>query len=154
VSSPLAVPRRVLPVATLAASRCGPERPLGRAPASHYHGLATPAWSTDPWTESTTFSHWTIIPKHENSYHFTKKPLYLFDINPQSTYLREAPRIFKNNSKYSPSHFQKLQIGPNNFFSPYLWNHNSKFSDSYARILRITSSFILCIQLIYVHCIY
>jgi hypothetical protein len=52
-----------------------------------------PAWSTDPLTKSTTFSHWKIIPKPENSCHFTKKPLYLFKINPQSTDFQEA--LFK-----------------------------------------------------------
>jgi hypothetical protein len=62
--------------------------------------------------------------------------------------------VFENNSGYSPSHFQKLQIGSYNFFLPYLCNSNSKSSDSCAKILRITSSFILCIHLIYVHCIY
>jgi hypothetical protein len=113
-----------------------------------------PMWSTDPWTESTTFSHWKIIPKHENSCHFTKKPLYLFKINPQSTDFQEAPWIFENNSRYSPSHFKKLQIGPYNFFTPYLCNRNSKSSDSYTKILRITSYFILCIHLIYVCCTY
>jgi hypothetical protein len=164
VSGPLVTPRRALPVATLAASRCGQERLLGRALVSPYRqplwspwwngGPATPARSTHPWTESTTFSHWKIIPKPKKSCHFTKKPLYFFDINPRSTYLQEAPQIFENNSIYSPSHFQKLQIGPYNFFSPYLCNRNSKSNDSCAKILRITSCFILCIHLIYVHCIY
>jgi hypothetical protein len=102
-----------------------------------------PARSTDPWTESTTFSHWKIIRKPKDYCHFTKKPLYLFDINPQSIDFQEAPRIFKNNSRYSPSHFQKLQIGNYNFFSPYLCNHNFRSNDSYAKILRITSSIIL-----------
>jgi hypothetical protein len=113
-----------------------------------------PAWSTDPWTESTTFSHWKIIPKPKNSCHFTKKPLYLFEINPQCTYFLEASRIFKNNSRYSPSHIQKLQIGPYNFFFTYLCNRNSKSSDSCIKIHRINSSIILWIHLIYVSCIY
>jgi hypothetical protein len=52
----------------------------------------------------------------------------------------------KNNSKYSASHFQKLQIGPYNFFLPYLRNRNSDFGDSCAKILRITFSFILYIH--------
>jgi hypothetical protein len=150
MSSPPIASHSPLLVATLAASRHGPERPLSRAPVSHCrrplwspwwnHGLATPARFTEPWTKSTTFSHWKIIPKPENSCHFTKKPLYLFDINPQS--------------RYSPSHFLKLQIGPYNFFLSYLCNRNSKSSDSCAKIIRITSSFILCIHLIYVHYIY
>jgi hypothetical protein len=92
--------------------------------------------------------------KTQKSLPLYKEALYLFDINPQSTYLQEAPRIFKNNSKYSPSHFQKLQIGPYNFFLSYLCNSDSKSSDSCVKILRITSSFILCIHLIYVRCLY
>jgi hypothetical protein len=65
VSGPPIVPRRALPVATLAASHRGLERPLGRAPTSPgrwplwgprwNHGPATPAWSTNSWTWSTGF---------------------------------------------------------------------------------------------------
>jgi hypothetical protein len=91
--------------------------------------------------------------KIEYSSHFLFRPLPFSIINLQSTYLQEAPRIFKNNSRYTASHFKKLQIGPYNFFSPYLCSRNSKFSDSFTKILRITSSFILCIHLTHVCCI-
>jgi hypothetical protein len=36
-----------------------------------------------------------MIPKPENSCHFTKKPLYLFKINLQSTDFQEAPQILE-----------------------------------------------------------
>jgi hypothetical protein len=66
---------------------------------------------------------------------------------------QEDPRIFKNNSRYTPSLYQKLQIDPYNFLLPYLGNRNSNFSDSCAKILRINSFFILCIHLTHVYCI-
>jgi hypothetical protein len=91
--------------------------------------------------------------KFEYSSHFSFRPLPFSIINPWSTYLQEAPQIFKNNSRYTPSHFKKFQIGPYNFFSPYLCNRNSKFSDSFSKILRSTSYFILCIHLTHVCCI-
>jgi hypothetical protein len=75
-----------------------------------------------------------------------KSPLSLFVIKPQSLNFQKDPLIFKNNFRYIPSHFQKLQKGPHNFFSPYLRNRNSDFSDSCAKIFRITCSFILCIH--------
>jgi hypothetical protein len=62
----------------------------------------------------------------------------------------EDPQIFANNSRYTPSHYQKLQISPYNFLSSYLCNRNSDFGDSCAKILRIISSFILCIHLTHV----
>jgi hypothetical protein len=40
----------------------------------------------------------------------------------------------------------EILVGPYNFFSPYLHNRNSDFGDSCTKILRITSSFILCIH--------
>jgi hypothetical protein len=48
----------------------------------------------------------------------------------------KAPE-FENNSKYSPSHFQKITNKSPKFFSRYLCNHNSDFGDSCAKILRI-----------------
>jgi hypothetical protein len=126
---------------------------------------ATVESTVEPWTGHPCVVHQPmdrvhhLFPLETNSktrkfLPLYKEALYLFDINPQSTDFQEAPQIFKNNSLYSPSHFQNLQIGPYNFFSPYLCNRNSKSSDSCGKILRITSSFILCIHLIYVHCIY
>jgi hypothetical protein len=44
-----------------------------------------------------------------------------------------------------------LQNSPRNFKTPDLFNHNFKSSDSCTKILRITSSFILYIYLIYVY---
>jgi hypothetical protein len=82
-----------------------------------------------------------INPKFDYSGNFVMRPLGFFEIKPQATKFQEDPQIFENNSRYSPSNFQKLQIGPYNFFSPYLCNNNSKFNDSFTKILRITSSF-------------
>jgi hypothetical protein len=53
---------------------------------------------------------------------------------------------------YSKSEEEHAQH-PYNFFSPYLCNRNSKLSDSLAKILRITSSFFLCIHITHVCCI-
>jgi hypothetical protein len=69
-------------------------------------------------------------------------PYPVCEMKPQSTNFQEDPPIFENNSRYSPSHFQKLQIGPYNFFSPYLCNCNSDFGDSCTKILKILHSFI------------
>jgi hypothetical protein len=107
----------------------------------------------EPWTESTIISYCKIIPKSENPHHLANNPLAFSIINPQSTHSQEAPRIFKNNFKYTPSHIQKLQICPHNLLSPYLRNRSSDFNDSCTKILRITSHFILCIHLIHVCCI-
>jgi hypothetical protein len=87
-----------------------------------------------------------IHPQPENQGSFTNNPLPFFTINPQSTNFHEDPLIFKNISRYRPSHFQKLQIGPYNFFSPYLCNRNSDFGYSCAKILKILQSFISCID--------
>jgi hypothetical protein len=54
-----------------------------------------------------------IFPLENNSinpHHFAKRPLFLWNINPQSINFHEDPQVFKNNSKYTPSHFQKLPI--------------------------------------------
>jgi hypothetical protein len=109
-------------------------------------------WST---SHGPSPSHFLLENNSKIKYssHFSYRPLPFSIIIPQSTYLLEAPRIFENNSRYTHSHIQKLQIGPHNFFSPYLCNRNSKFSDSFTKILRTTSSFILCIHLTHVCCI-
>jgi hypothetical protein len=55
-----------------------------------------------------------------------------------------------DNSTNAPSHFSEITNRSMNFFSPYLCNRNSKFSDSFARTLGITPSFSLCIHLTHV----
>jgi hypothetical protein len=52
-----------------------------------------------------------------------KSPLYLqitplsfCEIKPWSMNFQEDPWIFENNFRYTPSHFQKLQISPQNSF--------------------------------------
>jgi hypothetical protein len=60
VSGPPVASRRVLPVATLAASRRGPERPLGRAPASPYcRPLWSPRWNRGPTIPARSMNSWT-----------------------------------------------------------------------------------------------
>jgi hypothetical protein len=77
---------------------------------------------------------------------FAKRPLGCFVIKPQSTKILRRPLVFKIFPKMPVATFQKFQIGPYNFFSPYLRNRNSDFGTSCTKILRITSSFILCIH--------
>jgi hypothetical protein len=107
----------------------------------------------EPWTESTISSYCKIILKQENPHHLANNPLYLSIIKPQSTFLLNRTLGFKNISRYTPSHFQKLQIGPYKLFSSYPCNRNSKFSDSFAKIIGIPSSFFLCIHITHVYCI-
>jgi hypothetical protein len=96
---------------------------------------------------------WKMKPKSRNPCHIAKRPLFLFNINPQSTNFKGHPRIFENNCRYTPSHNQKLQMGHYKLLSPYICIHNSYFGYSCTKILRITSSFILCIHLTHVCCI-
>jgi hypothetical protein len=53
-----------------------------------------------------------INTKFDYSRNFATRPLGFFEIELQFTKFQEDLQIFKNNSRYSPSHFQKLQIGP------------------------------------------
>jgi hypothetical protein len=77
---------------------------------------------------------------------FAKRPLGFFVIKQQSMKILRRPLVFKIFPKIPQATFQKLQKGPRNFFSPYLCNRNFDFGDSCAKILRITSYFILCIH--------
>jgi hypothetical protein len=102
---------------------------------------------------STIFSIGKQIREIQKSLPFCKEvPVFLCN---QAAFhnFQEDPQIFKNNSRYTPCCYQKLQIGPNKFLSPYVCNCNSNFSDSCAKILIINSSFILCIHLMHVCCI-
>jgi hypothetical protein len=132
-------------------------------------GLALP-----PWSSPTTSTEGKKLPYHTSfilPINVALSPLESSSIRRLQTGSIQAPPVsgafkpavhkfpqrlvvFENISRYTPSHFQKLQIGPYNFFSPYLCNRNSKSSDSCAKILRITSSFILWIHFMYVCCIY
>jgi hypothetical protein len=110
-----------------------------------HHGLA-PLVVHGCWTKSTIFSHWKIIPCQKTPTNFAVSPLPFCEIKPRSMNFQEDPLIFENKSRYSPTHFQKLQIGPCNFFSLYLSNHNSNFCDSCTKILKILHSSISCIH--------
>jgi hypothetical protein len=92
--------------------------------------------------------------KPNNPHDFAESPLYLFNIKSWPATFRTKPQKFKNNYRLTLATFQKLQIGLCNFLSPYLCNRNYDFIDSHAKMLRVTSSFILCIHLTLVHGIY
>jgi hypothetical protein len=113
------------------------------------HGGPEAWWSTTHGPSSWN-SQFKNKSKIQLFWEFCYKAPRFFEINPRSRFCTQTPWIFEINSKFSPSHFQKLQIGPYNFFSPYLCNRNSKFSDSFTRILGITSSFFLCIHITHV----
>jgi hypothetical protein len=81
-----------------------------------------------------------------------ERSLDSWEINTRSRFLHSDAWCLKNNSRYTPSHYQKLQIGPYNFLSPYLCNRNSDFGDSCAKILKITFSFISCNHITHVCC--
>jgi hypothetical protein len=76
--------------------------------------------------------------------HFAKNPLYLSEIKLQSTEIPIRTLELKNIFKNTPSHFLEITNRSLKLFSPYLHNRNSDFGDFCAKILRITSSFILC----------
>jgi hypothetical protein len=103
---------------------------------------------------------------------FAKKLPCFFEINPRSSFCRFCtlaplffrnqpairdfsvrPRNWKNIYKKVPSLRKILKNSSKNFKNSYLFNHNSKSSDSCAKILRITSSFFLCIHITHVCCI-
>jgi hypothetical protein len=86
------------------------------------------------------------VPRWKIPTNFVVSTLPFCEINPQSTNFQEDPWFSKIIPNMPLATFQKFQIGPYNFFSPYLRNRNSDFSDSYAKIPRITFSFILCIH--------
>jgi hypothetical protein len=60
-----------------------------------------------------------------------------------------GPKFRKIFTKRSLASEKSPKISPN-FKNSYLFNHNSKSSDSYAKILRSTSSFFLCIHITHV----
>jgi hypothetical protein len=89
----------------------------------------------------------------KNASHFANNHLPFYRIKPQSPKFPTKPLVFEIFSKIPLATFQKFQIGPYNFLSPYLCNRNSDFGDYCVKIHRITSSFIICIHLTHVCCI-
>jgi hypothetical protein len=150
VSCYLAAPRRPLHFPPTTAGCRDIEWLLGWAPASLSRW---PPWNRGPsfLVRSTAHdsvhavSYWKINLKLENPRHFAKDPMHLSKIKPQSTEFPNRTLESENISRFSPSHFQEFQIGPYNFFSPYLCNLNSNFGDSCAKFLRIIHPFISCI---------
>jgi hypothetical protein len=101
-----------------------------------------------PWSTSRGPSP-RILPLENNSKpiipcHFVERPLFLLNINPQSTKFQEDPWIFENNSIYTPSHFLEITNRFSKLFSSYLCIHNSDFSHSCTKIIRILHSLIPC----------
>jgi hypothetical protein len=131
------------------ASRRGPEQLLGQAPMS----------STVDHGDQFTMDRACAVHHPMDRVHM----IFYSKINPQPKMLatlqitpclstessrslqkfQEDPWFLKINSSLVLATFQKLQKGPYNFFSPYLRNRNSDFGDSFGKILKITSSFIL-----------
>jgi hypothetical protein len=117
-----------------------------------------------------------IYPLENNSLfglfrNFAKRSLDLCEINPWSRFCRfysQTPRVFRNKPAVREfsvrSEIRKIftkrslasenpQKYFQNFKNSYLFNHNSKSSDSCVKILRITPSFFLCIHITHVCCI-
>ena len=65
--------------------------------------------------------------------------------------IADLPKVVPSYVSFKSYH---LKHHSKNFKISYLLNHNSKFSDSCAKILRITFSFFLCIHISNVCCIY
>jgi hypothetical protein len=93
------------------------------------------------------------IPRKSNFGHFALRPFDFFKINPQSMNLQSDPGIQKIILKrfLASEKSTKIALKHQNSVS---FNHNSKSSDSFTKILRITSSFTLCIHLTHVCCIF
>jgi hypothetical protein len=129
-----------------------PEWPEAKLQRARRRALVPPRWTVRPGPDPSRVDsvHWIIhckiIRYSELFQRSCKKVPGLFVNQPAIQILYLDPWSLKTNSRYTPSHYQKLQIGPYNFLSPYLCNRNSDFGDSCAKILRITSSFILCIH--------
>jgi hypothetical protein len=146
VSSFPVASRRPLHFPHLAKSRCGSERPLGQA-----LGAPWPAVVVDPpWTVPCA-SPQLVDRVHRislykiNPHHFANTPMYLSKIKSQSTKFVNGTLESENISRFSPNHFPEIINRSLKFFSPYLYNRNFDFSDSRAKFLRITSSFLPCI---------
>jgi hypothetical protein len=85
---------------------------------------------------------WTFV-KSTRGPDFTDlalRPLGFFEINPWSTIFAVRSKIRKIFTKRSLASEKSTKIAPK-FKNSYLFNHNSKSSDSSAKILRIASSF-------------
>jgi hypothetical protein len=84
---------------------------------------------------------------------FALRPSGFSEINPWFGIFTVRPEIRKIFTKRSPSlrkiHKNSSKTSKNSFLS----NHNSKSSDSCDKILRITSSFFLCVHITHVCCI-
>jgi hypothetical protein len=108
-----------------------------------------PAVRRGPWAMSQVHAIllWKINPELENPRYNYKEPPALFQIratvHKNSKWNPWIPKIFPDTALAT---FQKFQLGPYNFFSPYLPNHNSDFNNSCAQILTIVLSFISCIH--------
>jgi hypothetical protein len=94
---------------------------------------------------------WTFVRSTRDP-DFALRPLGFFEINPRSTIFAVRSKIQKIFTKRSLASEKSLKIAPK-LQKFIFFNHNSKSSDSCAKILRITSSFCLCIHITHVCCI-
>jgi hypothetical protein len=117
--------------------------------------LSTPQSTMDPSCAAWSTRHGHGRPRYfllknksptQIPHHIPKNPLHLSEIKPRSTEIPTGTLEFKNISKNTPSHFPKITNRSLKLFWPYLHNRNSDFGDSYAKILRITSYFMLYIH--------
>jgi hypothetical protein len=98
---------------------------------------------------------WTLVKstRGPDFADFALKPLGFFEINPRSMIFVVRSEIQKIFTKRSLASEKIHKNSPQNFKNSYLSSHNSKSSDSCAKILRITSYFFLCIHITHVCCI-
>jgi hypothetical protein len=141
-----------LSVAPPLVSRHGPERLLGRAPMSHRRGpIRDPPWTSaahGPRMVDRVHHIFPLkkIPRRKIPTDFAVSPLPFYEIKPQSMKIPRRPLVFKNKIHFSHSHFPEIIKKSPQLLFAISSNRNSDFDDSCAKILRITSSFILCIH--------
>jgi hypothetical protein len=142
---PLSSPARPPSRPPLGRSSRAPERPeaeLRRAPESGNGRQSTVDRSLGgprPVDPTHGFFSSKINPKFCYFRHFALKPLVFSKINLHSIISQSDPRVWKIFTKRSLAS-EKSTKWLQNFKNSYLFNHNSKSSDSCAKILRITSS--------------
>jgi hypothetical protein len=113
---------------------------------------AGPQWTGvllvhDPWTKPTDFSIQKQIRKAIILGKFVKRPLDFFVIKQQPPNFQEEPWFSKIILDIP---LPEITNRSSKFISPYLCNRNSDFGDFCAKILKITTSFILYIHLTHV----
>jgi hypothetical protein len=117
-----------------------PPRPCPRSTVDRHR-----PWSTNGGP-SLSYFPLKKIPRWKIPADFVVSPSPFYELKPQSMKILRRPLVFKIFPKIPLATFQKLQKNPHNFFPSYLLNGHSDFGNSCAKILRTTSSLILCIH--------